>query len=328
MPSILITSRIIGTIVTKPLVLLKDAGCEVLDNPFLGQNLDEAKMIELVKNKQIDGMIVGDDPITRRVIESVQDLKVISKNGVGVDRIDLAAATGRKIVVTNTPGANSNSVADLAIGLMICAARQIHVADKLTKEGKWERITGVELWEKTLGVVGVGWIGKAVVRRARGFNMRTLGYDIVRDEAFARETGLQYVDLENILAESDFISLHVPATEETKLLINKKTIALMKPTTYLINTARGEVVNTRDLYEALTQNRIAGAAVDAFEIEPPTGNPLLSLPNVVTTCHIGAFSKEAMIKQCLMSTQNTIQVLKGEFAKAYIVNPEVLEKLK
>ena len=327
MPSILITSRIIGTVIKEPLDLLKDAGCEVLDNPFLGQNLDEAKMIELVKDKQIDGMIVGDDPVTRRVIESAEGLKVISKNGVGVDRIDLDAATGNGIVVTNTPGSNSNAVADLAIGLMICAARQIHIADKLTKEGKWERVTGVELWEKTLGIVGVGWIGKAVARRAKGFNMRLLGYDIVKDEAFARESGLQYVDLERIFTESDFISLHVPATGETKTLINKKTISLMKPTTYLINTARGEVVDTKDLYEALSQNRIAGAAVDAFEVEPPTGNPLLSLPNVVTTCHIGAFSKEAMIKQCMMSTQNTIRVLKGEFSNAHIVNPDVLVKL-
>jgi D-3-phosphoglycerate dehydrogenase len=327
MPSILITSRIIGTVVKEPLNLLKEAGCEVLDNPFLGQNLDEAKMIALAKDKQIDGMIVGDDPVTRRVIESAGGLKVISKNGVGVDRIDLDAATGNRVVVTNTPGANSNAVADLAVGLMICAARQVHIADKLTKEGKWERVIGVELWEKTLGIVGVGWIGKAVARRAKGFSMRLLGYDIVKDEAFARETGLQYVDLERIFTESDFISLHVPATEETKLLINKKTISLMKPTAYLINTARGEVVETKDLYEALTENRLAGAAVDAYEVEPPVGNPLLNLPNVVTTCHIGAFSKEAMIKQCIMSTQNTISVLKGELDKAHIVNRDVLAKL-
>ena len=239
MPSILITSRIIGTVIKEPLDSLKDAGCEVLDNPFLGQNLDEAKMIELVKDKQIDGMIVGDDPVTGRVIESAQDLKVISKNGVGVDRIDLPAATRHGIVVTNTPGANANAVADLTIGLMICSARQIHIADKLTKEGKWERVTGVELWEKTIGIIGVGWIGKAVARRARGFNMRLLGNDIVEDDAFAREIGLQYVGLDRICRESDFISLHVPATDETKSLINKKTISLMKPTTYLINAARG-----------------------------------------------------------------------------------------
>jgi len=325
MSNILITSRIIGTVIKEPIKLLKEAGHNIVSNPYLGQNVTEEQIIDLIR--EVDGMIVGDDHITRNVIKNAKNLKVISKNGVGVDRIDLKAATEYGVIVTNTPGANAEAVADLTFGLMLCVARQIHVADRLTKEGNFERVVGVEVWNKTIGIVGTGKIGKAVAKRAKGFNMQLLGYDIIPDNKFAQEIGLKYVSLKNLLEQSDFVTLHAPSTDQSRSMINKNTISLMKPNGYIINVARGDLIVTDDLYDALKKGKIAGAAIDVWEEEPPVGNPLLTINSVVTTSHIGAFSKEAMINQCIMSTKNLIKVLNREIPKENIVNSEVLEEV-
>ena len=324
MSVILITSKMFS-LATEAVALLESYGHTTRINLHPDRPLTVQELLTLVK--PVEGMIISDDPITREVIESAPDLKVISKNGVGVDQIDLRAATERAVVVTNTPGVNANAVADLAIGLMICVARQIPLVDKLTKQGKWDRMLGVEVWGKTLGIVGLGHIGRGVARRAKGFNMRLLGFDVLQDHEFAREVDLKYVDLNTLLQESDFVSLHVPRTDGTKGLINRHTLSWMKPTAYLINTARGEIVDGEALYEAIRNKVIAGAAVDVYQDEPPLSDPLLTLPNVVTTSHIGAFSGEAIAEQCMTAAKNLVEVMGRNFSKAHVVNRDVLSRI-
>ncbi len=323
MPTVLITSRIIGTTALKPVEMLQSAGIIIADNPHLaaGKNLKEDQLVALIKG--IDGMIVGEDDVTRKVIEAGDRLKVISKNGVGVNQIDIAAATEKGVVVTNTPGANSNAVADLTFGLMLSAARRIPFAHNATRQGKWDKFFGTELWRKTLGIVGTGYIGKGVARRARGFEMRTLGYDLIQDAAFAKEVGLTYVSLETLFREADFVTLHLPLTKETDGIVSREHLRMMKRTAYLVNIARGGIVRSVDLYDALQRKELAGAAVDVFEEEPPIGNPLLTLDNVVTTSHIGAFTWESMENMGSIAAQNVIDVLQGQ-RPAFAVNPEVL----
>jgi D-3-phosphoglycerate dehydrogenase len=325
MSRVLITSRIIGTTVKEPVQMLEEAGCIVVPNPHLaaGKNLKEEHLIPLVEG--VDAMLVGEDDVTRKVIEHADRLKVISKNGVGVNQIDVAAATEKGVLVTNTPGANSNAVADLTFGLLLAVARRIPFSHNATREGKWDKFIGVELWRKTIGIVGVGHIGKGVARRARGFEMRIVGYDVVEDEAFARETGLTYVPLERLLREADFVTLHVPLVPATEGLVTREHLRMMKETAYLVNIARGGVVRSDDLYDALQHRELAGAALDVFEREPPHGNPLLALDNVVTTSHIGAFTWDSMRQMGTTAAQNILDVLQGR-RPAFPVNPEVLAR--
>jgi D-3-phosphoglycerate dehydrogenase len=228
-------------------------------------------------------------------------------------------------VVTNTPGANSNAVADLTFGLMLSVARRIPFSHNATRQGKWDKFFGTELWRKTIGIVGTGYIGKGVARRARGFEMRPLGYDIVQDPAFAREVGLTYVPLETLFRESDFVTLHLPLTKETEGIVSREHLRMMKRTAYLVNIARGGVVRSADLYDALQNGELAGAALDVFEEEPPIGNPLLTIDNVVTTSHIGAFTWESMENMGNIAAQNVIDVLQGRRAM-FAVNPDVFDK--
>jgi len=325
MSTVLITSRVVGTTVLKPVEMLKAAGVTIVENPYLkaGKNLKEDQLVELIKG--IDAIIVGEDDVTRKVIEHADRLKIISKNGVGVNQIDVAAATEKGIFVTNTPGANSNAVADLTFGLMFSTARRIPFAHNAAREGKWDKFIGAEIWKKTIGIVGIGHIGKGVAKRARGFEMRILGYDVVQDQEFAKGVGLTYVPLEAIFREADFITLHVPLTKDTEGLVTRDHLRLMKKTAYLVNIARGGVVRSVDLYDALISKELAGAALDVFEDEPPVGNPLLTLDNVVTTPHIGAFTWESMENMGSIAAQNVIDVLQGR-RPAFAVNLEVFER--
>jgi D-3-phosphoglycerate dehydrogenase len=302
--------------------MLKAAGITIVDNPHLkaGKNLKEDQLVDLIKG--IDAIIVGEDDVTRKVIEHADRLKIISKNGVGVNQIDVAAATEKGIFVTNTPGANSNAVADLTFGLMLSTARRIPFAHNATREGKWEKFIGGEIWQKTIGIVGLGYIGKGVAKRARGFEMRILGYDVVQDQEFARLVGLTYVPLETLFREADFVTLHVPLTKDTEGLVTRDHLRMMKKKAYLVNIARGGVVSSADLHDALSKKELAGAALDVFEDEPPVGNPLLTLDNVVTTSHIGAFTWESMENMGKAAAQNVIDVLQGR-RPASPVNPQV-----
>lgn len=255
------------------------------------------------------GVIAGLEPYDKALLERCPDLKVISRYGVGYDKVDVAAAQALGITVTITPGANEDSVADLAYALMLGACRNVAYSDRMLRSGKEERPMGVEMWRKTIGVVGTGRIGKGVVRRAKGFDMKVLCYDVYPDEAFAKAEGAEYVPLDTLLKEADFISLHTPLTEGTRNMIGSRELELMKPTAVLVNTARGGIVDEDALYTALKERNIASAGLDAMVFEPPVESPLLTLDNFVATSHFGATTYDAGHKMSMMAVQNLIDVI-------------------
>ncbi len=318
---ILITPRSFAAYDKTPIYMLKDAGFEVILNPK-GRPLLEEELVELLADAV--GIIVGTDKMTARVLENAPNLKVISKYGVGIDNIDIDAATARKIIVTITPGVNTISVAELTFGLMIAAARKIVNADRLVRDGKWSSVIGIELAGKTLGIMGLGRIGKEVAKRAVVFEMRVLAFDEVQDPVFAEKFGIEYVDFETILTTSDFISIHLPLTEKTRYLIGEKELRKMKPNAIIINTARGGIIDEKALVRALKEGWISGAALDVYEVEPPVNQEIFSLPNVVLTPHIGAHTIEAVNKMGIQAAYNLITAIKGCVDPEVVVNKSVL----
>ncbi len=311
---VLCTSRSFGQVYKEPLDLLKSNGCEVVLNPF-GRSLTENELEGMIKG--INGIIVGDDEVTSKVINASDRLKVISKHGTGIDNIDVAAAKSKGIVVTNTPGVNADAVADLVFGMILCMARKIIESDKMVKENGWRRIVGVSVWGKTIGIIGLGRIGKGVAIRAKGFNMRILGHDILENKDFNKRYDVTFCGIDEILTNADFIVIACNLTDTTKGLIGEKEFSIMKKDAYLINTSRAEIVNKEALLKALKERTIAGAGIDVYEKEPPIDNPLLRLDNVITTSHMGAYTIEAMKKMGDMAAQNVIDVLltgKSKFA--------------
>ncbi|HAL62414.1 MAG TPA: hydroxyacid dehydrogenase [Chloroflexi bacterium] len=302
--------------------LLEQSGYQVVENP-LDRPLKEAEMVELIRD--MDGAILGLDEVTAKVIEAGQQLKVLSRYGVGVDKIDLRAATAAGVVVTNAPGTNHIAVAELTLGLMLSLARRIPQHDRIVKDGSWERVRGTELAGKTLGIVGLGWISREVIRRASAFGMKIVVQTGYPDEELADDYGVEYLPLEDLLKEADFISLHCAFSPERADLIGERELRAMKPTSYLINTARGELVDEEALLRALQEGWIAGAAMDAFKEEPATASPLVGLDNFIATPHIGAATHESILRMGTLAVENALQVLRGE-RPPYVVNPEVYKK--
>lgn len=283
---------------------------EVVVNPY-GRPMQPEEIVPVLQG--VDGYIAGLDFITKEVVENAPDtLKAISRYGVGYERVDIAAAKEKGIIVTNTPGANTQAVADLAFGLLICACRNICVLDQQVKEGRWPRQYGVELYGKTLGILGFGSIGKAVAKRAAGFSMNVLAYDPYVSKQAAAQNGAELVGISDIFKQSDFISLHLPVTEQTRNLVNAEAIDTMKQGVVLINTARGGLIDEDAALKALLSGKIAGLGLDAFSVEPPSNSPLLRLPNVIATPHTGAHTKEAMDNMANMAVDNLIAVLSGK----------------
>ncbi|HPQ68345.1 MAG TPA: phosphoglycerate dehydrogenase [bacterium] len=272
-----------------------------------------------------DAVIVGMDQVTDEALAAADRLRIVSMNGVGLDRIDVAAATRRGIAVTNTPGANAASVADHTLALMLAQARAIALHDRRVRNGSWSRATGHELTGRVLGLVGLGAIGREVARRAQAFGMRVQVFDPFVDQAACREAGIDAVDLPTLLATSDIVSLHCPVTAQTENMIDTDSLAAMKQGAVLINTARGELVDEAALAEALTGGKLAGAALDVFANEPPTGSPLLELTNVILTPHLGGNTHEAVLRTALQSAKNVVAVLRGGRPDR-LVNPEALGK--
>ena len=310
MKRVLITSRSFGKVYKDSVKMLEEGGCQIINSPY-PRALKEKELLELIGD--IDAVIVGVDEVTAKVIEVANRLKVISKHGVGVDNIDLEAASKKGILVTTTAGTNANAVADFTFGLILSLSRSICKADQSLKCGEWKGIIGHEIWGKILGVVGTGRIGRGVIKRARGFDMRILAYDIARDAKLASELNLEYVSLETLLANSDFVTLHIPLTEKTRNMLGEKEISLMKSSAYLINTARGEILDEDALCSALKEKKIAGAAVDVYREEPPPAHTrLLKLDNLITTPHIAAYTYEALRDMGIMTAKNVLKVLRGE----------------
>lgn len=247
------------------------------------------------------------------MLETAKNLKIISRYGVGYDKVDLEAAHAMGIKVSITPGANSDSVADLAMTLMLAAARNVCPMDAAIRAGGHDKpITGVEMWNKTLGVVGTGRIGKGVIQRASGFQMKVLANDAYPDPAFVEAHNGKYVDLDTLFRESDFITLHAPLTEETRNMVDARRLAEMKPRAVLVNTARGGIVDEDALYQALKEGQIGAAALDATVVEPACGSPLASLPNCILTPHAGAATYEAGYNMGMLAAQNVLDVLSGK----------------
>ncbi len=291
------------------------------------------KNILIEKVKVVDGLCcLLTDKIDAEVINAAgEQLKGISQIAVGYDNIDLEAATKRGIYVTNTPGVLTDTTADYAFALLMATARRIAEADRYVRDGRWKipwglmMMLGQDVWGKTIGIIGMGRIGTAMARRAKGFNMKILYYDVARNEAAEKELGAEYVDLETLLKESDFVSIHVPLLPSTRHLINEERLKLMKKTACLINTSRGPVVDEKALYKALKEGWIWAAGLDVWEKEPTDpDNPLLKLDNVTASPHIASASYETRTRMAIMAAENMIAILEGR-VPPNLVNKEVLK---
>lgn len=303
---VLVTARSFGTVDDLAVKLLNENGCEIKKLEAKDGPIPEQLKKEL---PTADAVIAGLEDYDRALIESAKNLKVISRYGVGYDKVDLNAASENHIAVTVTPGASADSVADLAVTLMLCSARNIVVMNNGIKGRNQVRPSGVEMWGKTLGVVGAGRIGKGVAKRCTGFNMKILCYDQYQDENFKKECGAEYVELETLIRESDFITIHSPLTPETTNIFGAEQFKAMKKDAILVNTARGGIVDEDALYEALKNGEIRAAALDATIDEPPYDSPLCTLSNCILTPHAGAATKEAISNVGLMAAQNALDVL-------------------
>jgi D-3-phosphoglycerate dehydrogenase len=288
---------------------MKRAGLTVDYKPEIGP----AELISSVKD--YDVLVVRSrTKVTGEVVEAAPKAKIIARVGVGLDNIDVKAAEAKKIKVINAAEAASTAVAELVIGLMICIARSIPRADAETKCGNWIKkdLMGTQLSGKYLGIVGVGNIGRNVGRMARALRMNLVGYDPYPiNREFISETGMIVTDLNTLLESVDFVTCHVPATPETKHMLNSERLSKMKQTSWLINTSRGDIIDENALYESLKTGRVAGAALDVFEVEPPVNNQLLNLTNIVCTPHIGAQTKEAQVLASTVIAEKVIQILRG-----------------
>lgn len=294
----------------KAIEILKNAGLEVVYEEYP----DQEKLKELVKD--VSAIIVRSKPkVTKEIIDASPNLKVIARAGVGLDNIDVEYAKSKGIRIVNAPAASSRSVAELAIALMFNVARKVAFADRKMREGVWakKQCMGFELEGKTLGVIGFGRIGYTVAKIAKAIGMEILLYDVIKNEERAREVGGKFVELEELLKNSDVVTIHVPLLDSTYHLINEERLKLMKPSAILINTSRGPIVDTNALVKALQEGWIAGAGLDVFEEEPlPKDHPLTKLDNVVLTPHIGASTVEAQERAGIEVAEKVVNILKGE----------------
>lgn len=281
----------------------------------------EARLAELVPGYA--AIIVGIDPITESVVAAGCDLKIVAKHGVGVDNIDVAACARHDVLVTNVPAANSEAVAEFTMCALLALTRHLVPAVASLSTGRWEgsSFIGMELGGKTLGIVGLGAIGKRVAVHAKSFGMEVVYFDTIRSTEFEAREAVAYLELEKLLQNADVVSLHVPALPETHNLIDVHAIALMKPTAYLLNLSRGEVVHEGALIEALRQHKIAGAALDAFCQEPlGADHPFFTLENVLLTPHMAGYSREANERTSIAAAEDVARVLTGQ-APLHRVNP-------
>jgi phosphoglycerate dehydrogenase-like enzyme len=318
---VLITARTLDDVGQSAVKLLRDSGCELVIPPKYGPLSAEVLEPLLEGN---DVVFASMDKFTDAVLSSraASRLKLISRWGVGYDAIDVPAATRNGIVIGYTPGLLNETVADCAFALLLSLARGIHLGHAHMAAGRWQPVWGRDVFGKTLGIIGCGRIGQAMARRAAGFNMRLIGYDIAPNPEAAK-LGVQFVTLDELLAQSDFVSLHAALTGENRGLLGENQLRKMKPDACLINTARGALVDESALARALTEGWIAGAALDAFVVEPLTpDNPLRSAPNTLLTPHLASFARETGERVSLTAAQTIVDLMQGRKPR-FVVNPEV-----
>jgi glyoxylate reductase len=315
----------------KALQILRSVA-EVKVNPKDGPPTRETLLKEVT---DVDGLFcLLTERIDAELMDTAKKLKIAANMAVGYDNINVAEATKRGIITTNTPGVLTETVADLTMGLILAAARRIVEADRYIRSGKWVlswtpmMMVGSDVYSKTLGIYGLGRIGAALAQRARGFDMKLIYYDVYRNTELEKKLGLKYMPFEDVLKESDYFSIHVPLLPETRHSIGAKQLALMKKSAFLVNTSRGPVVDEQALIKALQEKRIAGAALDVFEKEPvDMSSPLIGMENVVIVPHIASASIETRTAMAVMAAQGIVSVLKGE-VPPNIINKELLKVRK
>lgn len=300
--------------------ILETGNCAEVPNPYPGP-LTKEQLLELVPG--VDAMIVGADRIDDEVLAAGDSLRVVCKHGTGVDNIDIAAALARGIAVANVPQANVNAVADIVVGALIALARSLAPADASVRRGEWKRVIGTEVWGKTLGIVGFGAIGQAVARRAAGgFGMKVLAYDPYFNDEAASSIGVEQRSIDELLTESDFVTVHCPLTADTLGLIGTAQLSKMKRSAYLANLARGGVVDETALASALRDRVISGAALDVYEQEPlPRGHAFLELDNVLLLPHIAAYTREAIDLMSTTAARNVVDYLHSGECRNLITRP-------
>lgn len=306
MAKVLITPRSFGKTDPAAFNMLRSAGIEIVRNPT-GSILSAEQMMALLAD--CDGVILGVDPLNEEVLSKSPGLKAVAKYGVGMDNIDLKACQARGIRVSKTVGANAEAVADYAFALMLALARQILPIDAMCRQDDWHKLTTVDVYGRTLGLFGFGAIGRGVARRAAGFNMTILAFDVCWDEDYAAANHIIRATPDDICRQADFISLHLPLLPETAHLIDEHRIALMKPTAILVNTARGGLIDEPALLRALSEKRLYGAGLDVFETEPPADKSWYTLPNVILGSHCAASTVGATDQMSLMAARNLLDDL-------------------
>jgi D-3-phosphoglycerate dehydrogenase len=318
--SVLIEARPFCAFDQTPFDRLKSSGMECIDMRGSGIADDEFR----AALKTVDAIICGNDlSINDQLLDMAPRVKAIAKLGAGLDTVDIDAATRHNAVVFHTPGANNQAVADHTFALILAVARKILFCDQSLRENRWEhtKIMGLEIWQKTIGLIGLGAIGRCVALRAKGFQMKVVACDPFWPEEFAEAHDIEKVDFEKLLRICDIVSIHAPLTPENKGILNKKTLRLLKPTAIIINAARGGIINEADLLDVLKNKAIAGAGIDVFENEPPIGSALLQLDNVVLTPHTAAFTYEGMNNMSVGVVEQMIEYYQGK-KPVHIVNSE------
>lgn len=309
MKKVLVTSRSFGKVSTEPMDLLQQAGLEVT---LLGTDYTDEKFNEVIAD--YDALIIGAHPFPTEIMEKCKKLQIIAKHGAGLDNIVLPAAKEQNITVTNVPAMNSNAVADMTLAHMLNICRNLSVCADQVKQGKWATRVGRDMFGKTLGLIGFGAIAKNVARRVQGFSMKVIAYDPYVTEVpeeFASFVRLGTLD--EVMEGGDFVSIHVPLTNETRDMFNYDSMLRMKSGAFLINMGRGGIINEADLYKVLKEGHLGGAAMDVTEFEPiQKDNPLLTLENCVITPHIGMYSFEAINAVSVACAKNVVKKLSGE----------------
>ena len=323
-PKVLVSDKLSETAVQ----IFRDRGIDVTFEPDLGKDKD--RLLEMIP--EFDGLAIRSaTKVTAKLLEAAKNLKVVARAGIGVDNVEIPAASKKGVIVMNTPFGNSITTAEHAVAMMFAVARQIPEANASTHDGRWEKskFMGVELTAKTLGVIGAGNIGSIVIERARGLKMKVIAYDPFLSEERADKIGVEKVELHELLGRSDFITLHVPLTDKTRNILSADAIERLKPGVRIVNCARGGLVDEAALAEALKSGHVAGAAFDVFAEEPATASPLFGLPNVVVTPHLGASTREAQENVALqVAEQMSDYLLTGAVTNALNMPSVTAEEAK
>jgi phosphoglycerate dehydrogenase-like enzyme len=320
MARVLLTTAQVSSVADELVRPLIEAGHELAQLPVADANNEDALIAALAGASAV---VAGVEKYSPRLFDATSGLKVIARTGVGYDSIALDAATAHGVLVTTTPGANHHSVAEAAVGLIVATLRRFAFADRQMRTTGWNpRPYGVELRGKTVGIVGTGLIGKEVTRRLQGWDVNIIVADVVHDQAFAERYGVRYVELSELFATADAITLHAPLLASTRHMVNEAVLKSMKPSAILVNTARGPLVDEAALTKSLQEGWIAGAALDVFETEPlPSDSPLIALPNIILTQHVAGVTWESMRAMTAMAVDSVAAVLRGE-TPSTAVNPQ------